>query len=86
MAAGVTDRVWGLPELLALGDDGMAKKKIVVLGKSVKVGERMATGKGWRLISPGKRRTFRAELVARFDGGLERAPSKVLDLALFRIY
>jgi hypothetical protein len=52
-------------------------RKTVVAGVKVKRGERMATGKGWRLVGPGKK-AFKASLLKRLDIGGE-------SIAIFRV-
>jgi hypothetical protein len=61
------------------------RKKLSVLGKDLSLGERMATGKRWRLLPPGRKNTFKGELIARFDAKLSGRKGD-LDLALFRVY
>jgi hypothetical protein len=51
--------------------------KTKVVGVTVKRGMRMTTGKGWRLVGPGKQ-AFKASLLKRFDVGGE-------SVAIFRV-
>lgn len=51
----------------------------IVLPKDARRGERMSTGKGWRLVNQNKSRGFKARLVTTMKEGGVR-------LAVFRIY
>ena len=53
----------------------MAKTRL--LGVKAPRGEKMSTGKGWRLVSPSER-VFKAVLVKRFNIGTE-------SVAIFRV-
>jgi hypothetical protein len=55
----------------------MPSKKITVLGKKIPRGQEMATGKKWRLVTPGKK-GFKAALLKKLDVGGQR-------LAIFRV-
>jgi hypothetical protein len=55
----------------------MATRKTTVAGVKVNRGERMVTGKGWKLVAPGGR-AFKATLVRRFGIGVE-------SVAVFRV-
>jgi len=55
----------------------MAKLKTKLLGVQTPRGEKMRKGKGWRLVSPG-RRTFKAVLITRHNIGDE-------SVAIFRV-
>jgi hypothetical protein len=55
----------------------MTKKKATTVGKKLKRGERMAKGKGWRLVGPSKK-MFKASLIKRLDIGGE-------SVAIFRV-
>ena len=52
-------------------------QKTTVAGVSVKRGERMKKGKGWKLIAPGEQ-AFKASLIQRLDIGDE-------SIAIFRV-
>jgi len=49
-----------------------------VTDKQIQRGQKMKSGKGWRLISPGDSRRFKATLIKRFDVGGE-------SLAIFKV-
>jgi hypothetical protein len=49
-----------------------------ITDKHIQRGQKMKTGKGWRLISPGDSRRFKATLVTRFDAGDE-------SIAIFKV-
>jgi len=50
-----------------------------LLGKTLRRGEKLTPrGKGWRLVSPGRKRAFKATLIGNFSVGDER-------VALFRV-
>jgi hypothetical protein len=51
--------------------------KTKVVGMTVKRGVRMTTGKGWRLVGPGKQ-AFKASLLKRLEVGGE-------SVAIFRV-
>jgi hypothetical protein len=55
----------------------MSNKTITVAGNMVSQGERMRTGKGWRLVGPNDR-SFKATLIVRKKIGKE-------DLVIFRL-
>ena len=55
----------------------MTRKKTTVAGVKVKRGERMKTGKGWKLVGL-NRRAFKASLLKRLDIGDEK-------IAIFRV-
>ena len=55
----------------------MARKTITVLGVKILRGQDMATGKKWKLVTPGKR-GFKAALLQKLTIGGER-------LAIFRV-
>ena len=57
----------------------MTKKKATTVGKKLKRGERMAKGKGWRLVGPSKK-MFKASLIKRLDIGGESALSSAFCL------
>ncbi len=76
MAAGVTDRVWELNELLALGGQEMAER--IQLPPEAQRGAQMKIRKGWRLVTPDKRRAFKGALVGKFNSMKGR-------FAIFRI-
>jgi hypothetical protein len=61
-----------------LGKNAMANRTVKVAGNRVVRGERMARGKGWRLIPPGGRTGFKAVLKSKTKVGGEI-------VALFRV-
>lgn len=51
----------------------------IALPKDARRGERMSTGKGWRLVNQNKSRAFKARLVTTMKEG-------TVHLAVFRVY
>ena len=51
----------------------------IVLPKDARRGERMSTGKGWRLVNQNKTRGFKARLITTIKTGDDR-------LAIFKVY
>jgi hypothetical protein len=53
-------------------------RKTKVAGVPIRRGRDLNTGKGWRLVTPGERRTFKASLLKTLSIGGER-------IAIFRV-
>jgi hypothetical protein len=50
----------------------------IILPKDAKRGERMSTGKGWRLVNQNKTRAFKARLVTTMkEGGVRLAVYRI---------
>jgi hypothetical protein len=54
-------------------------RKTKVAGVPIRRGRDLNTGKGWRLVTPGERRTLKASLLKTLSIGGER-------IAIFRVY